>query len=562
MPGKTDFHRLLKILGLTLFFAVGMGLLVIEGIQQLYEVPKAALPLDDSWTYEGASGISDSGSLPLYLLNSKEKAIPQGIIVFSYSFSLSKEIAHPILLLPYLAGNALRVFIDNDFIGQVGDMRQGRSSVWNSSHRFDVPQPLLPGRHEIRIEINHLYEAGILVSPYLLEGPGIPWKSRFLCFYSHELMYIIHGILLVLGSIFIGTGAMSLPSGWGKIGIGIAHIFIAVFLLDYSLIPSLPFSYLVWKKTANASLHLAMAALLVTYKPFVEKKPDVFALLLFAVELVLAVLLVIIPKDILQLRTLYSLFHLTIFLSMIYLLISGIPLLRANFRLVFLLGGLLFALYLASHDVISLFLGRGVVFYSHVGIFGFLITASLIIILDVLAQYRIIMAERRRADSFYERSMKDPLTGAYNRNIIEKIEDDLRNEYALLLFDLDDFKMINDTYGHDAGDLVLKNLVKTIKDNTRSRDILIRLGGDEFALILPDCTIERVEEISKKIDEAVSREKIYCETETFSYSCSSGVSICGGESFEACLKRADKGLYEKKELRRNRRNMGNAPFRR
>ena len=73
---------------------------------------------------------------------------------------------------------------------------------------------------------------------------------------------------------------------------------------------------------------------------------------------------------------------------------------------------------------------------------------------------------------------KDSLTGAYNRRILENIN----NFSVVALCDIDDFKTINDTYGHDIGDRVLKTVTKTLIDNTRGCDVVCRYGGDEFHL--------------------------------------------------------------------------------
>lgn len=96
-----------------------------------------------------------------------------------------------------------------------------------------------------------------------------------------------------------------------------------------------------------------------------------------------------------------------------------------------------------------------------------------------------LINERNRLLSIIK---KDSLTGAYNRRVLENID-----EFSVVaLCDIDDFKMINDTYGHDLGDRVLKTVTKVLIDNTRGTDIVCRYGGDEFLIVFKTCSLEVV----------------------------------------------------------------------
>lgn len=92
-----------------------------------------------------------------------------------------------------------------------------------------------------------------------------------------------------------------------------------------------------------------------------------------------------------------------------------------------------------------------------------------------------------------ERATRDWLTGLYNRRFFEETLDDhieaakrYDRKLSLILFDLDYFKQINDTQGHDAGDSILQKFAATLKSSARAADIICRYGGDEFAVILPE----------------------------------------------------------------------------
>lgn len=99
-------------------------------------------------------------------------------------------------------------------------------------------------------------------------------------------------------------------------------------------------------------------------------------------------------------------------------------------------------------------------------------------------------------------SITDPLTGAYNRQFLSLIKDYLESplsQYTLLLIDLDGFKEVNDTLGHNKGDEILINTVKKIQQSLRGEDILIRYGGDEFIVIINDTTMENGLRVAERI---------------------------------------------------------------
>lgn len=150
----------------------------------------------------------------------------------------------------------------------------------------------------------------------------------------------------------------------------------------------------------------------------------------------------------------------------------------------------------------------------------------------------------------------DELTKADSRlkfsiSINDMIETSRRFEscFVLILFDVDNFKKINDTYGHDYGDIVLKSIAKNVKEQIRKSDIFARWGGEEFVLLLPSTAqedgVKFAEKIRKNIEE-IRFEKISKVT------CSFGVvSYAKGDDEESMIKRADKLLYKAKNAGRN-----------
>ena len=163
-------------------------------------------------------------------------------------------------------------------------------------------------------------------------------------------------------------------------------------------------------------------------------------------------------------------------------------------------------------------------------------------------------------------SILDPLTGCYNRGYLNKqIEMEIKRSIrygkplSIVLSDIDHFKKVNDSFGHQAGDAVLIRFVETLKNVIRSdTDWVARFGGEEFLVVLPETTVSDAGIVAEKIRRAVSFKPICCEDVPISITCSFGVTGIDPvsqptlPSFEPMLKVADENLYQAKKEGRNK----------
>ncbi len=157
-------------------------------------------------------------------------------------------------------------------------------------------------------------------------------------------------------------------------------------------------------------------------------------------------------------------------------------------------------------------------------------------------------------DKLEELAYTDPLTGLNNRRFF--LEEAKRMiEYAkrykepmsLIMLDIDNFKKINDEYGHDVGDIVLRELAEIIKKNTRSSDISARFGGEEFVILLPRTNEERAFLVAERIRQNFKRSKVQVDGREVETTVSIGVATLEEEdSIENLIKKADEALYEAK----------------
>lgn len=154
-------------------------------------------------------------------------------------------------------------------------------------------------------------------------------------------------------------------------------------------------------------------------------------------------------------------------------------------------------------------------------------------------------------------AMRDPLTGALNRRqfnieFYKEIQRSKRYKHALsiIIFDIDQFKEINDSFGHQTGDHVLQEIGKIVRENIRLMDVFARYGGDEFVILMPEANIHGAIHLAEKLKKSIDEHEFQCIKKV---SCSFGVSqYYEGDSEDDFIKRADKALYEAKNGGRNR----------
>ena len=167
------------------------------------------------------------------------------------------------------------------------------------------------------------------------------------------------------------------------------------------------------------------------------------------------------------------------------------------------------------------------------------------------------LSEKQR----YDMGVKDPVTNVYNKRfLIDRLNEEFAfakrrgRPLSLILFDLDFFKTVNDTYGHLAGDLVLQKVAAVIAETIRTDDILPRYGGEEFVIIMRDAAIDGALLLAERMRKLVEALKINYEKSTIKITISLGVSTLMDyhKQWEHLLAEADKYMYISKSKGRNR----------
>ncbi|QPC88160.1 diguanylate cyclase [Mesorhizobium sp. NBSH29] len=165
-----------------------------------------------------------------------------------------------------------------------------------------------------------------------------------------------------------------------------------------------------------------------------------------------------------------------------------------------------------------------------------------------------------RSETFEQAALTDALTGMQNRRYF----DDALREYieefrridkpiGLMILDLDHFKQVNDTHGHDVGDEVLRAVASCLRDMTRYHDVVARLGGEEFAVVAPNMDEDMLMKLAERIRKAIASMAVLTGNVRLKITTSVGLAVWDQrEDADEFYRRADRRLYQAKRLGRNR----------
>jgi len=161
---------------------------------------------------------------------------------------------------------------------------------------------------------------------------------------------------------------------------------------------------------------------------------------------------------------------------------------------------------------------------------------------------------------------RDPLTSLLNRRVMETV---LKREYrravryktplTLAFLDLDDFKTVNDKYGHDRGDELLRYVAETLEEMTRDSDVVARYAGDEFVVILPGITTQETLTLIQRLQDHFGENPLKADGDSIPISISFGIASVGDDGVDvpsSLLRKADEMLYNAKELKKQREKGG------
>ena len=181
---------------------------------------------------------------------------------------------------------------------------------------------------------------------------------------------------------------------------------------------------------------------------------------------------------------------------------------------------------------------------------------SILFILETVVAYNKLYNQNKQLDTI---ANTDPLTGLYNRRTMTKHIMDFLSDYkinkqpfSIIICDIDNFKIINDTYGHEGGDEVLRSLSRTFESLTRDKDFLCRWGGEEFLILLKNTDLYLARSIADRIRVNVENSEIIYNDNTIKITITLGVaSVTEEQDYDILFKLADERLYKGKNSGKN-----------
>nr|WP_280996289.1 GGDEF domain-containing protein [Marinitoga okinawensis] len=465
-------------------------------------------------------------TVPYYkILKSPDTAI---FIAKIKNFNLKNNVYY--LYLPQIDGSYLAVYSNGRLIGSYGFSKSRSGNFWYQPFLFQLPSDT----NEIKIELSGVYNIGIDIVPTIISENE---KSKYIILYflTGVFLYSGIGIILIL-SLFTSLLWKNLNENLNNINIcySLSALFAAIWMFD--LVPFQTMgSYttmFIMRKIFVSSSYLSFAFFICATSRELITKNNKIKKMMFWINIIGALALLLTPNF-----YIFELFirkiSILLFINVLYLSIltikNNLPIqgLFILFTSLAILYDSLILIFLFNEKIISPY-GIVVLFFG--------------IINKIKNRYNNLINKLSLA---HKKIMIDPLTGAYTRGFLSEIR--ITKDDSIVFIDLNNFKEINDNYGHDVGDDILKTLVNVLKTNLRKSDYIIRMGGDEFLLILKGCPVEKAEEIMK-----ISREKFKFSHNIrpdFSYGISPFIS-----DFDKTLINADKLMYEMKRKVKQQNN--------
>ena len=358
------------------------------------------------------------------------------------------------VLISRLASNGYEVYWNDHYIGQEGIEK---SNIWNGTRFIPIPDEFVKEHNTLRIENFAYYKSGITSHPiYILELERGYFYQSWLQFFNSDIVYIGLGVLLISFSLLIILISIFNTSTRHYIFLAFAMVFMGIYALDYTSIRFLPLDYFTYKRIVMISFWtISMLYGISIYKILGNKLPLYTGILSWIGIVAIAVF----SKDIIAFKTGYGIWYMTQLLNIFAWVISA---------------------WISYKKKVE----------SRVFFVGF-VTLLLIYfyIKESRSRLECEMELRKRADL---KANHDALTGVFNKHYLTEVIENILPPYSFAMFDFDEYKRINDTYGHRVGNELMKYIVDNMLGFLREEDILCRIGGDEFVVVLPaECDIAK-----------------------------------------------------------------------
>jgi len=323
-----------------------------------------------------------------------------------------------------------------------------------------------------------------------------------------------------------------------------------IYYSNYLSFTMVGISYLMYKKIIMTSLYVSIACYTYVIGRYFKKN---WLDYLGHVTITGALLIAVVSQDMVLYKQLYSLWYLIILIDIaawIYVCVQMIK--ESDIAYIFLISFLTLICY-GGITVFMDLMGAYFSFNSPVVAISVLSLIPLLLIYESLNEKEeMLINEKKMREEEITNSLTDNLTGIWNQRYMQMMFNENVGHYVMVLLDIDNFKRINDTYGHLAGDYILREVAQILRDHLRKSDVICRYGGDEFVMMMYECPLEQGYKIIDKLRKYIEHYPFEYEEIKIDLTISAGIiESTGDQVVELIFNDADTLLYKAKSNGKN-----------
>lgn len=454
------------------------------------------------------------------------------------------------LVVPNVACQAYSVYFNGMLIGSVGDMQAGKSNIEHSVNSFYIDRQTIKDYNLLKIsalaenQINSFTPVSIVDATYM---PQYAQESNYSFSTNSRIAF---GIAIFGFIVCLMLYVVSAPKNSSFLFFSISLLLIAIHTFNYAHIESLPIGYFLFKRIMTACLYACIFfASLGMYKFFFCKADIVIGAIVFA-----GFLFIVFTVNNAALFKVVHYYNFIIFGVLISWIRTSLKYFkRCDEAKMFFLETALIIIF-AAIEIYSTSSGNPPVKGSA---FVFAYTFSTVVIILFYREFinkdmQIQIVNNAHKES-YLASITDGMTGLYNHRYLAHILRQTVPPFSVAMIDIDDFKDINDNYGHRFGDEIINFLATSLTSNVRSTDYVFRYGGDEFFIIFPGCTAENAKEVLLKLKSIIDSSTPEYENNKIKITFSGGIYYVESmQAVEHIYDKVDNPLYASKKQGKNK----------
>lgn len=447
---------------------------------------------------------------------------------------------------------AIAIYFNDELIDTYGDMENAQSHIYNSLASFSVPKDKVRDTNTISIKVNALYEVGIekdpigIVSAEASRHISERIETKTQSFTLIGIGIFILGIIITMMMIFLSE-----KKNVSLMYFLLSIVFLSIFSLDYMNFTQIAFPFIIFKKIIIFSLFACIFFLGLSFsRMFKSTSSWVFSTFLFCIM----TLAVILANNMIVFKKIYDVLIPLLSINIIVWIIIASKNLKEKDEAIIFLCSFINLLIISLTDGLLMVIQGGTIstsIASHVLVFSFILV--LVLYLEINRRNITIENETRQRSHFYKQAISDQLTGVFNlKHTIELLTAET-SPYTLVMIDIDNFKTINDHFGHQGGDFMLKHLVKKMKDEFRDTDLIGRYGGDEFIVLLRGCSEKNAFDIMNRFRMHMENDRPKFGSSVMNTTLSIGIAYCNIPNGDttAIITQADEALYRAKNNGKN-----------